>query len=126
MSTAGEYEPLAAPRACWKISRLRDEARDDYMLIAIEPVLTGQQFGLGAIDIDRLLMCTRVQGQTLFPIFQWPVSVYVARILNDAVLASEAFTSQQAELIAWGMLFRTRGEALDHARAAYRRSPSVK
>jgi hypothetical protein len=116
MSTAGEYRPLAAPRACWRISRLKDMVRDDHMLVGIEPVLDGQRFGLGAIDVDRLIISTRVEGQTLFPISQWPAPVYVARILDDTVLSSKEFTRQQVELIAWGMLFRTPDEALDHER----------
>ncbi|MGC2594454.1 MAG: hypothetical protein WA425_21305, partial [Xanthobacteraceae bacterium] len=120
MSTAGEYQPLAAPRACWKLARLRDEVRDDYMLIAIEPVLDGQRFGLGATEIKQLIISTRVRGQTLFPISQWPAFVYVARILNDTVLTSQAFTREQVELIAWGALFRTRSEALDHERRSRR------
>jgi len=116
MSTAGEYRPLAGARACWTISRLRDEVRDDYMLIAIEPVLDGQRFGLGATEIGQLIISTRVLGQTLFPISQWPAFVYVTRALDDAVLVSQVFTRQQVELVAWGALFRTRDQALDHER----------
>lgn len=120
MSTAGEYRPLADPRACRKISRLRDAVRDDYMLIEIEPVLNGQQFGLGATEIKTLLISTRIEGQTLFPISQWPAYVYVARILDDAFLISGEFTSHQVELIAWGALFPTLGEASDLERRARR------
>jgi hypothetical protein len=102
------------------ISRLRDEVRDDYMLIAIEPPLEGQRFGMGATEIKNLIICTRVQGQTLFPISEWPAFVYVARALDDAVLTSQAFTREQVELIAWGALFRTRDEALNHERGSGR------
>src|ERR1700691_1120948 len=77
ISTAGEYRPLAAPRACWQILRLRDAGRDDYMLMTIARVLDGERFGLGTNEIKKLLISTRVLGQTLFPISQWPTSVYV-------------------------------------------------
>jgi hypothetical protein len=119
MSTAGEYEPLAAPRACWHKARLRDEARDDHMLIEIEPALDGQRFGLGSADITSLIISSRHRGQTLFPISEWPSFVYVARILDDTVFSSHTFSRDQVELIAWGMLFPTRKEAADHA-ARYR------
>ena len=36
LTTAGEYEPLAVPRACSQRARLHDELRDDYMLADIE------------------------------------------------------------------------------------------
>lgn len=116
MSTAGEYGPLAAPRACWARARLRDTVRDDYMLIDIEPVLEGQSFGLGAADITRLVISSRLRGQTLYPISEWPLSVYVARVVDDIVLESHAFTREQVELIAWGTLFHTREEASEQAR----------
>jgi hypothetical protein len=112
VSTAGEFEPLAAPRACWHISRLRDGIRDDWMLVAVEPVLVGQLFGLGATDISHLIIGTKLQGQSLFPISQRPVYVHVARVLDDAVLSAQVFGKQQIELIAWGTLFRTRHDTL--------------
>jgi hypothetical protein len=116
LSTAGEYEPLATPRACWQNARLRDDARDDYMLIDIEPALSGQRFGLGATDITQLIISARHRGQTLYPISEWPFFVYVARIVDKAVFESHTFTREQVELIAWGTLFRTREEASDHAK----------
>jgi hypothetical protein len=112
MSTAGEYEPLAAPRACWEKARLRDNVRDDHMLIDIEPALDGQRFGLGADDITQLIVSARHRGQTLYPIAEWPFYVYVARIVDKAIIESREFTRKQVELIAWGTLFRTREEAL--------------
>jgi DNA-binding helix-hairpin-helix protein with protein kinase domain len=116
ISTAGEYEPLAAPRACWQNARLRDDVRGDYMLIDIKPALSGQRFGLGATDITQLIISARHRGQTLYPISEWPFFVYVARIVDKAVFESHTFTREQAELIAWGTLFRTREEASDHAK----------
>jgi hypothetical protein len=120
MSTAGEYEPLAAPRACWRRARLRDDVRDDHMLIDIEPPLDGQRFGMGATDITQLIISARHQGQTLYPISEWPFFVYVARIVDRAIIESRSFTREQVELIAWGALFRTREEASDHAQRLQR------
>jgi len=62
------------------------------MLIEIEPALIGQSFGLGATDIRELIISTRHAGQTLYPISEWPSFVYVARILNDAVLRTLGFS----------------------------------
>jgi hypothetical protein len=116
MSTAGEYEALTAPRACWEKTRLRDALRDDHMLIRIEPVLDGQRFGLGATNVTQLVISARHRGQTLYPISEWPSFVYVARILDDAVVESRRIIGGQVELIAWGMLFRARKEALNYAK----------
>jgi hypothetical protein len=107
LSCAGEYEPLTAPRECWSKARLRNEIRDDYMLIEIEPALIGQPFGLAREDITQLIISTRFQGETLYPITQWPVSVYVSRILDETILRTLLFDKNQVELIAWGMIFKT-------------------
>jgi hypothetical protein len=72
LSSAGESELLSEPRACWSRARLRDQVRDDYMLIQIEPPLIGQQFGLGDKDISQLIISARLQGDTLFPVSHWP------------------------------------------------------
>ncbi len=107
LSCAGEYEPLTTPRACWLKARLRNEIRGDYMLIEIKPPLIGQPFGLGDKDITQLIISTRFQGETLYPITQWPVSVYVSRILDETILRTLSFEKNQVELIAWGMIFKT-------------------
>jgi len=69
--------------------------------------LIGQPFGLADKDITQLIISTRFQGQTLYPITQWPVSVYVSRILDETILQTLSFKKNQVELIAWGMIFKT-------------------
>jgi hypothetical protein len=85
------------------------------MLLDIEPPLDGQRFGLGSADITQLIISTRHCGQTLYAISEWPFFVYVSRVVDNALLESRSFTREQIELVAWGTLFRTYGEALDHA-----------
>jgi hypothetical protein len=116
LSSAGEYKLLSEPRACWGKARLRDNLRDDYMLIEIEPPLMGQGFGLGGNDITKLIISTRHQGYTLYPITEWPSFVYVIRILDEAILKTLFFSKDQVELIAWAMIFPTREAAADHVR----------
>jgi hypothetical protein len=91
--------------------RMRDSVRDDYMLVGIHPLLSGQDFGLGSRDISDLILSTRLQGFTLYPITQWPVTVYVTRILDESIVRSMTFNSSQVELIAWGQLLPTLEEA---------------
>lgn len=111
LTTLGESSgPLAEPRACRTMGRLRDQNRDDYMLVEIDPALSGQRYGLGGQEITQLLLSTRLKGQTLFPIKDWPVSVYVTRILDGAILRTSSFTAAQVELIAWGSLYRSLDE----------------
>lgn len=116
LTTAGEYGPLAEPRACWVLDCVQNETRDDYMLVRIDPSLVGQQFGLGHKDITELILATRHEGYSLFPIGRWPAHVYVVRVIDDSVLRMRRFSRDQIELIAWGMLFCTFDEALAEAK----------
>jgi len=107
LSALGESEELSAPRACWVKGRLKDVVRDDHMLIGIKPCLTGQKYGLGDQDIDMLIISARYEGSSLFPIREWPCHVYVARLLDQRATKTLSFSSDQVEVIAWGMIFPT-------------------
>jgi hypothetical protein len=105
-------EGAGEPRACWRKARLRDPYRDDWMLVAIEPPVIGQPYGLGDEDIYHLLLATRHQGQGLFPVSQWPAHVYVVRLLNKSILDQQEFDNPQTQLIDWGVLHRTYEDAV--------------
>lgn len=111
LSAAGEYTPLAEPRACWAKGRLRDSVRDDHLLVEIEPSLSGQLFGVGAAEIELLILSAKLAGYTLFPVSKWPAFVYVARVLDDSILRTRSFDKGQVELIAWATIYPSREEA---------------
>ena len=93
---------------------MRGAVRDDHMLIEVEPSVIGQAYGLGGQDIRRLVLSARYQGETLYPVREWPCHVYVARILDESIANALAFTKEQVEVIAWGMIFQTIEEARSH------------
>lgn len=108
-STEG-YE-MEEPRCCWRVRRLATANRDDLLLVKIDPPLSGQKCGLGERDIDLVLVATRHQGSSLFPIAEWPVYVHVARPLVDDPELREKFQEDQFEAIAWAELYRTEADA---------------
>jgi hypothetical protein len=63
---------MEEPRRCWKIKRLATVKRKDFLLVRIDPPLPGQKYGLQGRDIDVVLVATRHQGASLFPITRWP------------------------------------------------------
>jgi len=114
VSAAGEVTgDLATPRACWVKGRMRDDVRDDHMLIEIAPPIIGQAYGLGGQDITKLVLSARYQDDTLFPIKEWPCHVYVARIIDESLTNTLTFTKGHVEVIAWGMIFH----AIEDAKA---------
>jgi hypothetical protein len=114
LTAAAEMRPgedLARPRACWTEGRLRDQVRDDYMLIRVDPPVIGQAYGLGNEDIAELIIAARWKGYTLFPVTEWGCSVYVMRILDESISETSSFAAEQIEVIAWANIHRTREEA---------------
>jgi len=109
----GEYEELSYPRPCWTVARLTSSVRDDYMLVRIDPPLVGQRFGLGEEDLHYLVLASRLQGDTLFPVSCWPCPVYVMRLLADGPIAAGSLLDSQIELITIGLVFRTLDEAVE-------------
>jgi len=97
---------MESPRRCWVIKRLSGEDRDDYLLIGIDPALNGQVFGLGGCDLDQVVVATRHQGETLFPIKRWPVFVHVARLLTPYE-GQDVVRNDEVESIAWAELYPT-------------------
>jgi len=85
------------------------------MVVHIDPPLIGQYFGCGDRDVTCLLLSSRHQGFTLYPVTAWPTHVYVARIVDPRIIDHGSFDPSQVELIAWGEIFPTLQDAFDHA-----------
>src|SRR5262245_11870520 len=75
--------------------------RDDYQLIRLDPPIIAQTYGVGGIDIDKVIVATRHKGDSLFPINKWPVFVHVARVLPDHPAEREVIHNGEFEEIAW-------------------------
>lgn len=113
MSAAGEViGDLALTRACWSRGPLRGGARGDHMLVDIQPTVIGQTYGLGGQDISTLVLSSRFDGYTLFPFRKWPCPVHISRILDCGVIGRMAFTAEEVEVIAWGLIFPSADEAV--------------
>lgn len=106
-STEG-YEDFSFPRACYPIKRLKGEKRDDYLLIAVEPPIIGQKYGLGDKDIDFLIIATRHADTSLFPVSEWPLYVHIAYPLIENVEFISSILLKDIKLIAWGELYQTK------------------
>ena len=104
-SSEGENE-LNEPRRCFAIKRISSDNRNDLLLVRIDPPLIGQQFGLGDQDVDQVILATRHEGTTLFPVSEWPLYVHVARFLVPHKAADLVHNSEM-ESFAWGELYPT-------------------
>ncbi len=106
---------LLHPRRCRSLKRLASDNRDDLLLISIQPPILGQPHGLGAQDIDQVIVAPRHLGSSLFPISEWPIAVHVVLpLINlDGVDLIEA---NQMRTIGWAELYRHEKDALAASR----------
>jgi hypothetical protein len=105
------------PHHCVPIKRLRDEVRDDYLLVSVDPPIKPDISVVGEA-IHELVLATRLADESLFPISPWPCYVYVGR-LRGASPATETITKEDLQILTFGNLFKTAEEA-----RAYRSTPS--
>jgi hypothetical protein len=103
LTTEGEYNALTEPRACWNLGRLRDDRRDDYMLVEIDPPFVDQLAGISQ-PTNRLLLSSKFEGMSLYKDTRGPLPVYVTHILDPSIIKSGYFGKGQVALIAWGYI----------------------
>jgi hypothetical protein len=101
---------MVKPRRCWRVKRLTTDLRNDLLLVRIDPPLIGQNYGLGSKDIEQVLVATRHQSASLFPVKEWPVFVHVARPLIDNPQNRDNLKDAEFESIAWAELYRSEQE----------------
>lgn len=109
---SAESRPTLAPRKCLIEERLvAEERRDDYLRVRIEPPIIGQPYGLGDKDIEDVVLATRYSGTTLHPVSEWPMTVFVCRIVNEKIRYSAKASAKDLEVILIGELYPTLLEA---------------
>ncbi len=100
-------DDLARARKAWRIKSLKGDYRDDYLLIRIEPPIIGQQFGLGAKDIDQVIVVTKSRSASLLSINKWPILVYVLYALIEHPEARDMIHDDEFSLVMWAELYET-------------------
>ncbi|MFO0761712.1 MAG: hypothetical protein U0359_35040 [Byssovorax sp.] len=110
-----EGQPAEIPRACVRIKRVDGRATDGYLVVRIDPPLDGQRHRMGEHALDLVVLATRHKGTSLFPISKWPISVYVAKILENAQNKNQ-LGKTDLEIIGWADLYKTREDAMAELR----------
>ena len=117
---SSEQLSLQTPRRCWRRQRLKSGNRsDDFLVIKVDPAIPGKPFGY-ADDMDTVIVATRWEGDSLFPINTFPdrqPPVYVCRILIDDIETRTEIEYGDYELFAWAELYPSEAEA--RARLTY-------
>lgn len=97
---------LEHPVACFKSKHLLGKHPDGYLLCDILPALIGQHYELGSRDIKQLVLASRHQGYSLFPISEWPAYVHIALPSLSEIEVNDFIQEADIKLIAWGELYQ--------------------
>lgn len=104
------FEPV---RDCRLVKQLSFGTGKQCALMKINPPVVGQDFNERA-DIDTVLIANRHEGETLFPINEFPCFVFICRPLIKGIEGRETVAKDEVEIIGWGELYRSRSDALNH------------
>lgn len=89
------------PRACRIVRRLASELRDDLALVKVEPPIPRHVYETEE-DLEWLILGSRHQGASLFPITEWPSAVYICRLSENSMPRSETITSENLRILDFG------------------------
>ena len=89
------------PRGCRIVRRLRSELRDDLALVEIEPPLPRHVYNARE-DVHWLILGSRHQGTSLFPVSEWPLAVYICRPEDNGKPQTETIASESLTILDWG------------------------
>lgn len=103
LTAAGEYEPLAEPRACWVKKTFSDSRDGDCLLVELRPSV--QCTGIGREELSLVVLTPRHCNESLVPINSWPRYVYVSYILDSSHVDTARPNKSQLEIIAWARLY---------------------
>jgi len=105
---------FAPVRECMLVGRLLFDTGKPAAMMKIDPPVIGQDFNLGT-DIDTVLLANRHEGETLFPIKEFPCFVYICRFLIEVPYNDQIISNKDVEIVGWGELYKSRKDAENHS-----------
>lgn len=103
------FEPT---RECHFIKILSFDTGKECALVKLNPPVVGQSFVAG--DIEYVVLANRHEGNSLFPIREFPCFVFITRPLITNILDVQSIKKSDLEILAWGELYRTASDADNH------------
>ncbi len=104
------FEPT---RKCRFLKKLIFDTGKECMLVELDPPVNGQDFGISE-DIKRVVLSSRHEGDSLFPVKEFPCFVFITTSLVEDITACERITNSDLQILAWGELYRTASDADAH------------
>ena len=88
--------------------KITDADGGEYLWVKIDPPVMGQPYALGEKDVTDVLLSPHFQETSVFPVSQFPLPVYIYRVLDDRVFTDPHPSPSLLKLVAWGEIYATR------------------
>lgn len=113
--TSSEGYGFEEIRVCYKLKRLTNGHPDGYILCDLDPPIVGQPYGLGAYDLNQVVIASRFAKCTIFAIDEWPAYVHVARMSRK--IRDDKFSISASDIVSigWAEIY----DSLTSARASF-------
>ena len=108
-----ESRRLSDPRECEFLRELRFKTGKECVLARLSPGINGEEFGIAG-DIETVILAARYEGESPTSIKEYPFFVFVAISRVEHVEKNEEIEVNDVEIIAWGELYRSRSDAINH------------
>jgi len=105
---------FADVRECVFIRKLQFDSGKECALVKLTPPVIGQDFNLG-YDVENFVLANRHEGDTLFPIKEFPCFVFVALPRVEDIESRSVISKDDVEVVAWGEIYRSRSDAEKHS-----------
>jgi hypothetical protein len=108
-----ESETFKPTRKCIFLNKLHFDTGKECVIAEIDPPVPGQHFGTSE-DIKHVIFTNRYEGDTLFPVNEYPCFVFITKPLFDNIFKAQVITKDDLQILAWGELYRTALDAENH------------
>ena len=106
-----EYDDLRDPRECWFIKRLKFNNDLQAMMLRISPSIQ-YSYNLNEVqEINTIVIRPRHVVETLFPVSEWPLFVFINKLLVDLKRINDEIHSDECACIFWGEIYQTKQKA---------------
>ena len=101
---------FAPVRECMFLKKLRFSTGKECVLVKLSPPVIGQDYNM-CEDIEEFVLANRYEGESLFPIRNFPCFVFVARPLINNIKERDQIVKEELEIVGWAELYRTKIDA---------------
>jgi len=108
-----ESKRLSDPRECEFLRELRFSTGKECVIAKLSPGINGEEFGIVG-DIETVILSARYEGASITSIKECPFFVFVALSHIKCLEKYEEIEVDDVEIIAWGELYRSRSDAINH------------